>query len=381
MSVFDGALFPCRVTFPGCTAPTPDWKEWAPSCGRETSARKQTCRSWRSAAWSWTEWATLSIRVKRGLKERAHRTHVICLCTGESLHSWHWLPGLWEPGFSNTWAHTLRLQVIHTRTHKKHTPTYDMCGQYMNQGPTFGAIENNSIVTTSQCDWKEFYFILESQFIFIFGEFHSGIVINHKGFNFLLLHFYKLKCSLNDCLILLHVSKAIKDVSVASLKRGSWKMRVKLQTCFFPLQTRSVLWPGSADLSLSQRAAVCGAGVWVWFRWPCNYHGNAQLPCACLPYLALLLPAQRSREDLQTGETSYLLNTTLSGKPSLYWRSCWCFRGCCLPNCLVTWLRPAEPGSLRSHILGSRKFRTSRCGCRYAPTSRYTSDDIQNMQL
>lgn len=34
------------------------------------------------------------------------------LYTGESLHSWYWLPGLWEPGFSDTWAHTFRVQVL-----------------------------------------------------------------------------------------------------------------------------------------------------------------------------------------------------------------------------------------------------------------------------
>ncbi len=55
------------------------------------------------------------------------------------------------------------------------------------------------------------------------------------------------------------------------------------------------------------------------------------------------------------------------------------FRGYCLPSCLVTWLQPAEPGSLKSLILDWRKFRTSRCGCRYAPTSRYLADHIHTL--
>lgn len=52
------------------------------------------------------------------------------------------------------------------------------------------------------------------------------------------------------------------------------------------------------------------------------------------------------------------------------------FRGCCSPNCSVTSLQPAEPGSLRFPISDWRKFRTSRCGCRYAPTSRYICHHI-----
>lgn len=36
------------------------------------------------------------------------------LSSGQSLHSWDWLSGLWEPGLSDTWTHTFRLQVTLT---------------------------------------------------------------------------------------------------------------------------------------------------------------------------------------------------------------------------------------------------------------------------
>ena len=106
-----------RVMFPGCTAPTPVWREWVPLCGKETSARRLTCPSWRSVAWSWTEWVTKGIfifyvftwqHVREGLKQ--------CLslppCSGESLHSWYWLPGLWELSCSDARPHTFCVQVL-----------------------------------------------------------------------------------------------------------------------------------------------------------------------------------------------------------------------------------------------------------------------------
>lgn len=69
------------------------------------------------------------------------------------------------------------------------------------------------------------------------------------------------------------------------------------------LQTGPVPRFRSADDALGQRTAVCGARLRVWIRYLGYHHGNAELRGACLPYMAVLLPAQRSREDLQTGET------------------------------------------------------------------------------
>lgn len=75
-------------------------------------------------------------------------------------------------------------------------------------------------------------------------------------------------------------------------------------TCALPLQAGSVPGPGPADHALSQRAAVCGARRRLRVGRPGHHHGDAQLPGASLPHMALLLPAQRRREDLQTGETA-----------------------------------------------------------------------------
>lgn len=87
--------------------------------------------------------------------------------------------------------------------------------------------------------------------------------------------------------------------------------------------------------------------------------------------MAVFLPAECRREDLQTGEAQIkqaeVFYVTLV---YMFLISCPYFRDCCLPSCLVTWPQPAEQGSLRCLILDWRRFRTSRCGCRCALTSR-----------
>ncbi|TNM91309.1 hypothetical protein fugu_019689 [Takifugu bimaculatus] len=66
------------------------------------------------------------------------------------------------------------------------------------------------------------------------------------------------------------------------------------------LQAGSVQRPGPAALALGQRAAVRGAGGRARLGHPGHHHGDAQLPGAHLPHLALLFPAECGREDLQT---------------------------------------------------------------------------------
>lgn len=90
--------------------------------------------------------------------------------------------------------------------------------------------------------------------------------------------------------------------------------------------------------------------------------------CLIWLFFFLLSVAERTYKQVTERSPDKRLSVvkTLRSRPSSL-----IFRGCCLPNCSVTSLQPAEPGSLRFPISDWRKFRTSRCGCRYAPTSRY----------
>lgn len=102
--------------------------------------------------------------------------------------------------------------------------------------------------------------------------------------------------------------------------------------------------------------------------------------CLIWLFFFLLSVAERTYKQVrQWNSELVLLMVKLQylphGQIYLLMVTCVYFRGYCLPSCLVTWLQPAEPGSLKSPILDWRKFRTSRCGCRYAPTSRYLTDD------
>lgn len=124
LTVFLGLLlFPHRVTFPGCTAPTPVWREWAPSCGRETSVRRPTCPSWRSAAWSWTEWVS----------KRIHTLNVTCqrwaLITGPCLSAQVnlYTPGIGYQVFGNLVSVTLGLTPFAYRY-----CCYNLTPQYVN---------------------------------------------------------------------------------------------------------------------------------------------------------------------------------------------------------------------------------------------------------
>lgn len=75
-------------------------------------------------------------------------------------------------------------------------------------------------------------------------------------------------------------------------------------TVVYLMQAGSVLWCGSADFAVSKRAVVCGFWRRLGIRCSGYCHGYAQLPGAGLPYLALLLLAECSRADLQTGTST-----------------------------------------------------------------------------
>lgn len=59
--------------FLGFTVPTLVWREWAPSCGRETSVKRRTCLFLRSVAWSWTKWV-------KGMRNNQSNGRVVIVC-------------------------------------------------------------------------------------------------------------------------------------------------------------------------------------------------------------------------------------------------------------------------------------------------------------
>lgn len=79
--------------------------------GKRVQESRHVCPGDQRHDYEQSEWR---FPYKQKTLTRAPYSCSLYVFTGESLHSWNRLPGLWEPSFSSAWAHTLCLQVIHT---------------------------------------------------------------------------------------------------------------------------------------------------------------------------------------------------------------------------------------------------------------------------